>query len=213
MNDETSGSRKPDHSVPGLLIFEFVRPIYKLFYFSYRATSGLWYWAAAAVHAGGIVRGRRLRRRRRDGHGHREHGHLPVVLAAAGVADCWPARSCFFFRAKFSATRFLPRFGTAGQPLHYRVQVKNLTAKAQTGLTLLEDLADPRPPFDEWLAFQMAESRRVRPFRVAQRRRRNPFRLAKLKEAEVPPLLAERRRSKRAWKFCRCGGGSCVSPA
>ena len=40
--------------------------------------------------------------------------------------------SSFFFRAKFSATRLLPRFGTAGQPLFYRVQVKNLTAKNQS---------------------------------------------------------------------------------
>ena len=55
---------------------------------------------------------------------------------------------------------------------------------------MLEDLTDPRPVFSEWLAFQLAESRRVRPFRVAQRRRKNPFRLANLKEAEVPPLAA-----------------------
>jgi uncharacterized protein (DUF58 family) len=98
--------------------------------------------------------------------------------------------SSLFFRATFSATRTLPRIGTAGQPLHYRVQVKNLTAKNQTGLTLLEELADPRPAFQEWMAFQMAESKRVRPFRVTQRRRENPFRRVKVKEAEVPPLPA-----------------------
>ena len=94
----------------------------------------------------------------------------------------------FFFRARFSATRSLPRFGTAGQPLQYSVRVKNLTAKNQTGLTLLEELADLRPAFSDWLAFQMAESRRVRPFRVSQRRRKNPFRLATVKEAEMPPM-------------------------
>ncbi len=37
-----------------------------------------------------------------------------LLLALAGS---------FFFRAKFSATRSLPRLGTAGQPLRYRVQV------------------------------------------------------------------------------------------
>jgi uncharacterized protein (DUF58 family) len=100
-----------------------------------------------------------------------------------------PAFVCsFFFRAKFSATRSLPRFGTAGQPLRYCVRVKNLATKTQTGLTLLEELADPRPIFPEWLAFHMAESRRVRPFRVAQRRRKNPFRLATMKETEAPSL-------------------------
>jgi uncharacterized protein (DUF58 family) len=70
------------------------------------------------------------------------------------------------------------------------VQIKNLTTKNQTGLTLLEELADPRPAFQEWLAFQLAESKRVRPFRVTQRRRENPFRRVKVKEAEVPPLPA-----------------------
>src|ERR1017187_2068782 len=59
--------------------------------------------------------------------------------------------SSLFFRGKFSATRSLPRFGTAGQPLYYHVQVRNLTAKPQVGLTLLDDLADSRPKFDEWL--------------------------------------------------------------
>ena len=94
-----------------------------------------------------------------------------------------------FFRGTFSATRFLPRFGTVGQPLHYRLLVKNLTAQTQSGLTLLENPDDPRPPFQEWLAFQLAENKRLRPFRVSERRRTNPFRLVSLTEAEVPPLL------------------------
>jgi hypothetical protein len=55
-----------------------------------------------------------------------------------------------FFRAKFSVTRLLPHVGTAGQPLRYRVRVKNLTAKNQAGLALLEDLADPRPAYRDW---------------------------------------------------------------
>ena len=42
---------------------------------------------------------------------------------------CWRslifcrASSSFFFRGPFSATRSLPRFGTAGQPLNYQVEV------------------------------------------------------------------------------------------
>jgi len=43
--------------------------------------------------------------------------------------------------------RFSARFGTAGQTLRYRVQIRNLTAKTQAGLTLLEDLADSRRRF------------------------------------------------------------------
>jgi len=96
----------------------------------------------------------------------------------------------FFFCAKFAVTRRLPRFGTAGQPLVYQVQVKNLTRQTQAGLTILDELTDPRPSFDDWLAFQLAESRRVRPFRVAQRRRNHPFQQATLKPAELPPVPA-----------------------
>lgn len=96
----------------------------------------------------------------------------------------------FFFRARFAATRSLPRFGTAGQPFFYQVQVTNLSREPQLGLTLLDDLADPRPSFPEWCAFKLAENRRVRPFSFSQRQFRNPFRLATVKAALVPPLPA-----------------------
>src|SRR5262249_28940365 len=90
--------------------------------------------------------------------------------------------------AKYSATRVLPRFGTAGKPLLYRVRVKNLTGRPQTGLTLLENFDDPRPRFEEWFAFQLAENKRLRPFQVSERRRNNPFRLVNRVEPPVPPL-------------------------
>ena len=166
-----------------------MKPIYKLFYWFYRAGSASWYWsrrrftlAGLCVTGGFIVAGAVGT----DIENTVTYQSFALLLAflLLGLA------SSFFFRAKFSAKRFLPRIGTAGQPLQYRVQIKNLTGKNQTGLTLLEGLADPRPPFQEWLAFHMAENRRIRPFRVSQHRRKNPFRLANLKEAEVPPLAA-----------------------
>ena len=51
------------------------------------------------------------------------------------------------FRGKFSVTRSLPRYATAGQPFQYRVTVMNHGEHAQPGLTLLENLADTRPRF------------------------------------------------------------------
>ena len=168
----------------------FLKLLYKPIFWGYRATSGLWYWARRRFTPAGQA--------------------LVVALMVAGalgvdiensqtyqsfallLALLLLAFNCsFWFRGRFSATRTLPRVGTAGQPLPYRVQVKNLTANNQTGLTLLENLADPRPTFDDWLRFQLAEGRRVQPFRVSQRRSRNPFRLAKLKEAEIPPMLPQ----------------------
>jgi uncharacterized protein (DUF58 family) len=163
--------------------------IYQPMYWIYRGMSGLWYWSrrrftlAGLCVAGSFIIAGAVGV---DIENTVTYQSFTLLLAFLLLA----LASSFFFRATFSATRALPRIGTAGQPLHYRVQVKNLTAKNQTGLTLLEELADPRPAFQEWLAFQLAESKRVRPFRVTQRRRENPFRRVKVKEAEVPPLPA-----------------------
>ena len=108
---------------------------------------------------------------------------LLAALLVVAVPFSW------FFRARFSATRLLPRFGTLGCPLNYRIIVRNLTAHSQSGLTLLEELANPRPPFREWRAVQRANQRSARSFRFRERRRANRFKLAAVKDAAVAPAL------------------------
>ena len=54
-------------------------------------------------------------------------------------------------RPLFKAERILPRFGTAGSPLHYRVRVANPTRQTQSALTIMEDLGDPRPSREQFL--------------------------------------------------------------
>ena len=164
-----------------------MKPIYQFFYWSYRATGGLWYWgrrrftrAGLCVMAGCFAAG---------AVGVDVENTVSYQSFVLLLGFLLLAFACsFFFRANFSATRTLPRLGTADQPLRYQVLMKNLTTKTQSGLTLLEDVADPRPPFHEWLAFHQAEGRRVRPFRMSQRRTKNPFRVAVSKEGEIPPL-------------------------
>ncbi|HZV33763.1 MAG TPA: DUF58 domain-containing protein [Verrucomicrobiae bacterium] len=97
---------------------------------------------------------------------------------------------CFgwLFRAKFSATRHLPRFATVGKPFNYVVTVSNRAPQVQTDLVLIEDLADPRPDFSEWQAVQLAEQKKFRSLRVGQRRNTNWFRLAVIKEAVIAQL-------------------------
>ena len=98
----------------------------------------------------------------------------------------------FFFSARFSAARQLPRFATAGHAFRYRVSVTNLAAKRQGGLTLLEDLVDPRPSFSEWLAVQMADEKRLRSFSFSGRRRASLFRTARVRETAVPLIPPNR---------------------
>ena len=90
------------------------------------------------------------------------------------------------FRGSFSAQRLLPRFGTAGCPLSYTVQVRNLTAKNQAGLMLVEELADSWPSFEDWRAAHAAERKRLRSFRFSGRQRSNLFKAATVKEVVVP---------------------------
>lgn len=51
-----------------------------------------------------------------------------------------------------AVSRALPRFGTAGEPLPYRVLVKNTGRASLRGLEAQERLADPAPSYAEFLA-------------------------------------------------------------
>ncbi len=64
-----------------------------------------------------------------------------------------------FFRANFSAQRFLPKFGSVGQPLRYSVSIRNRSDKAQSGLQIFDELRDPQPTFEEFAAFKQANRR------------------------------------------------------
>jgi uncharacterized protein (DUF58 family) len=55
-----------------------------------------------------------------------------------------------FIRYRFSVNRILPRFGTVGMPLQYRVVLQNKTQKPQRGLKLLESFANAFPSFREF---------------------------------------------------------------
>ena len=107
-----------------------------------------------------------------------------LILFTLAVGCCF----AFFFPGKFTATRLLPRFGTVGCPLKYTVAVQNLGRQSQAGLSLLENLADPRPSFREWLEVQLAEERRIRSFRFSKAQRTSPFRRAHTAASPVPPL-------------------------
>jgi uncharacterized protein (DUF58 family) len=111
-------------------------------------------------------------------------GFVPLILLlVTAFVSSW------FFRLRFTAVRFLPRFATAEQPFEYRVRIGNLTSKIQKGLTFLENPADPRPSFEEWLAQQRAEEKKVKSLRLSRPQQRyNPFRIATVENVSLPPI-------------------------
>ena len=162
-------------------------PLFKVLYRLYRFSSGGWYWAqrrftrTGLVVLGAFVLAALLAP---DTDNNVIYQALPLLLFLLAVAVCWGR----WFKARFAATRRLPKFGTAGCALNYRIGVKNLSAKPHSGLTLLENLADPRPSFEDFVARERAEQRALRSFRFSDSQHITPFRLATVKEATVPSI-------------------------
>jgi uncharacterized protein (DUF58 family) len=87
-------------------------------------------------------------------------------------------------RVRVSAERELPRVATAGEPFTYRLRVQNLGDRALDGLTVFEDLADPRPTYDGFRA-----AIRIPTYR-AWKRLINSRRTAHVPEQPLPALPA-----------------------
>ena len=105
---------------------------------------------------------------------------LALMIVAIGFG--WRVRS------HVAVERILPRFASVGVPVQYPVQIRNLANKAQSGLTLIETLADSRPRAAEWVRFQCAEERRLRRVAIWKRKMRHPFRVARFRAVEIPTL-------------------------
>ncbi|MBK1831491.1 DUF58 domain-containing protein [Verrucomicrobiaceae bacterium R5-34] len=69
-----------------------------------------------------------------------------IIFAVLGVSLIW----AFFRRAKLTARRELPRLATAGEPMHYRVIVKNTGRRRLSGTRVLEMVPDNRPTLENF---------------------------------------------------------------
>jgi uncharacterized protein (DUF58 family) len=110
---------------------------------------------------------------------------LSCLLAVAIVAS-------WFFRGQFGATRWLPRFGSVGEPLRYLVTVHNRNGRRLDHLELFEDLADPRPTLSEYIEAHNEQAGPGGPGRWWRRMRARPpeVRRATTRSATLPPLPA-----------------------
>ncbi len=71
----------------------------------------------------------------------------------------------FFFRSRIRAVRELPRFGTAGEPLVYRVSLRNTSRRIlPKGLYLIENIESPWPDFEAFLRTPEPWENRRNPF-------------------------------------------------
>lgn len=166
--------------------FRFLNPLYRPLYWIYRLGSSTRYRARRRLTRAGwmVVIGLvATTMMGSDTENTVVYQALPILLFMLLSA----AAFSFFFRARFLAARLLPRFGTVGQPFYYRVTVRNLSSKTQSDLTLLEDMADPRPSYREWTNSFLADNRKIRPFSASARRNRT-HRLATVKESPVPTM-------------------------
>ncbi len=138
----------------------------RLAYRIYRLASTLNHWARRRLTRGGLLVGFGLlltagmATDTEQSMGYQAFGLLLCVCAAAMA-------TVPFFRMRFTVERALPRFGTVGQPLPYRVTVRNVSRATQTGLFAFDDLLDPRPTFDEFVRATASTSRR-KSFRSAK---------------------------------------------
>ena len=96
--------------------------------------------------------------------------------------------SALFFRGKFTVRRVLPRFGSVGQSFSYAVQIRRLAGHTQRDLEWLEDVADPRPTFAEYVRVRRAH-RKNRSFgKLFSPPRHAEPRVATVREAAIPSL-------------------------
>jgi uncharacterized protein (DUF58 family) len=102
-----------------------------------------------------------------------------IVLVAMAAAP--------FFRGKFSVERVLPRFGSVGQPFAYHVRVHNQASRPLRDLEWLEEIADPRPTYGEFVWLQHVKARRAFRLHLAHTPPVN-HRAAVFKPTVLPPL-------------------------
>ncbi|HSH93734.1 MAG TPA: DUF58 domain-containing protein [Roseimicrobium sp.] len=72
-----------------------------------------------------------------------------AFLALLTVAGMVASR---FHRVRLSLSRTTPRYASVGQPVRYLLHVHNLTPRMQNGLMVLDEQADPRPTFEDFIS-------------------------------------------------------------
>lgn len=164
-----------------------MKPLFQFLYLLHRLGTGLWFWMNQRFTTAGLMLlialgvVTPLSFDTENNVAYQAFCLLLALLLLALLFGWW-------FRWRFDVTRVLPRFASVGVSLEYRVTITNTSLRPQAGLTYLETLPEVKPEVAEWIAFQLAEERRLRRITIWRRRLRHPFRVARVKPAEVPTI-------------------------
>lgn len=121
----------------------------RLLYRNYRFSSSLKYWARRRfTPAGWLVFGCAIMSAgigldTNQALAYQVFALLISVLLLSLFWTLWPA-------PKLRGARSLPRVGTTGAPLHYKISVTNPGKRKEASITLFEELGDPRPTYEQF---------------------------------------------------------------
>jgi uncharacterized protein (DUF58 family) len=121
----------------------------KLTYHLLRGLSSLHYWEQRRFTKAGLLALAALTASALGLDTNATVAYQAFALLAVLFALAW--LTTFRFRPQFAVRRSLPRLGTVGQPLPYRLTLTNQSAAPLRSLKLFENLADPRPSLEEFL--------------------------------------------------------------
>lgn len=125
--------------------------MWRLSHLMFRAVAGAGHWLTRRLtRAGMLVAGVLVASAALGIDTNQTVAYRLFALAAGLLAVA--ATSAWWLRERFTLERFLPRLATAGEPFSYRVVVTSHAAAPRDGLTLREDLPDPRPDYPTFRA-------------------------------------------------------------
>jgi uncharacterized protein (DUF58 family) len=162
--------------------------MYRLAYLVYRLATSLMGWArrhfttAGFVVLGGLAISAISGFDTEKSLTHQLFTFLASALGLSLLCSMW-------FRFRFGARRELPRFGSVGLPMPYRILVRNDSGRMQRGLEVRDELADNRPGFAEFVLIMKARDRRTGSFRIKRPPKRPSRAVAAVKAAPLPDLL------------------------
>src|SRR5512147_2178265 len=120
--------------------------MWRISYRVFRAVAGAGYWLKRHLTRAGMLVAGVLVASAALGIDTNQTVAYRIFALAAGLLAV-AALGAWSLRERCTVERFLPRLATAGESFTYRIAVTNHTDAPRDGMTIRDDLADPRPDY------------------------------------------------------------------